>query len=44
MGTQERLDKCRNYENSVDNENVGNQEMVDKDYYGNSHDKNSTGH
>ena len=43
MGAQERLDKDRSYENSVDNTNVGNQEMLDKDYYENSHDKDSAG-
>ena len=40
---QERLDKDRSYENSVDNTNVGNQEMLDEDYYENSHEKNLSG-
>ena len=34
--SQERLAKVRSYENSVINKNVGNQEMLDKDYYLNS--------
>ena len=34
----------RSYENFVDNTNVDNQEMLDKDYYENSHDMNSAGH
>ena len=41
MGAHERLDKDRSYEDSVDNVNVGNQEILDMDYYENSHDKDS---
>ena len=40
---QERLDKDRSYENSVVNMIVGNREMLDKDYYENSHEKVSAG-
>ena len=43
MGNKERLDKDRSYENSVGNMNVGNQEMLDKDYYEKSHEKDSAG-
>ena len=43
VGAQERLDKERSYENSVDNMNEDNQEMLDKDYYENSHDKDPAG-
>ena len=32
VSAQESLDKERSYENSVDNMNVGNQEMLDKDF------------
>ena len=39
MGYQERLDKDRSYKNSVVNRNVDNQEILDKDYYENSHEK-----
>ena len=35
--------KDRSYENSVVNTNVGNQEMLDKDYCENLHEKDSTG-
>ena len=41
VGNQERLDKKRSYENSVVNMIVGNQDMPDKDYYENSHEKDS---
>ena len=43
MGNQKRLDKDRSYENSIVNTNVGNQEMLDKDYCENSHEKDSAG-
>ena len=33
--------KTRVFENSVENRNVGYKEMLDKDYYENSHDKDS---
>ena len=43
MGNQGRLDKDRSYDNSVVNMNVGDQEMLDKDYNDNSHEKDSAG-